>query len=179
MEVRLGRFAEAFPGEIGDVGGPQIDAYLRGLRSRAKTKKGQPIAGKTRNNHRNAIVELFNYAKKNGYLPKDLGTEAASTTRVKEIKKDNETTAIAVPYHAGMHPYEQVAFQWSCHRLDSPDSQLAHAEWINLTVWSEGERVPKYHADFARFRGLAYFDSDALAQKVARSARTSSVSFPS
>jgi integrase len=90
MEVRLDRFAESFPGEIGDVEGPQIDAYLRGLRSRAKTKKGQPIAGKTRNNHRNAIVELFNYAKKNGYLPKDLGTEAASTTRVKEVKKDNE-----------------------------------------------------------------------------------------
>lgn len=90
MEVRLGRFAESFPGEIGDIKGPQIDAYLRGLRSRAKKKKGQPIAGKTRNNHRNGIVELFNYAKKNGYLPKDLGTEAATTTRVKEVKKDNE-----------------------------------------------------------------------------------------
>jgi hypothetical protein len=44
---------------------------------------------------------------------------------------DFETTAIAVPYHAGMHPYEQVAFQWSCHRLDSPNSRLAHSEWIN------------------------------------------------
>lgn len=90
MEVRLGRFAETFRGEIGDVKGPQIDAYLRGMKSRARKKKGQPIAGKTRNNHRNAIVELFNYAKKNGYLPKDLGTEAESTTRVKEVKKDNE-----------------------------------------------------------------------------------------
>ena len=63
---------------------------MRGLRSLAKTKKGQAISGKTRNNYRNAVVELFNYAKKNGYLPKDLGTEAQTTSRVKEVKKDNE-----------------------------------------------------------------------------------------
>jgi hypothetical protein len=37
---------------------------------------------------------------------------------------------------------------------------VLRADQTNLTVWSEGERVPKYHADFARFRGLAYFDSD-------------------
>jgi Domain of unknown function(DUF2779) len=44
---------------------------------------------------------------------------------------DFETTAVAVPYHAGMRPYEQVAFQWSCHKLDSPGSELKHSEWIN------------------------------------------------
>jgi hypothetical protein len=44
---------------------------------------------------------------------------------------DFETTAIAVPYHAGMHPYESVAFQWSCHKLDSPGGALTHSEWIN------------------------------------------------
>jgi hypothetical protein len=44
---------------------------------------------------------------------------------------DFETTAIAVPYHAGMHPYEPVAFQWSCHKLDWPGGALTHSEWIN------------------------------------------------
>ena len=44
---------------------------------------------------------------------------------------DFETTAVAVPYHAGMHPYEQVAFQWSCHTLDSANGKLNHSEWIN------------------------------------------------
>ena len=43
---------------------------------------------------------------------------------------DFETTAVAVPYHAGMHPYEQVAFQWSCHRLEA-DGSMQHFEWIN------------------------------------------------
>ena len=45
---------------------------------------------------------------------------------------DFETAAIAVPYHAGMHPYEPVAFQWSCHRLEAPDGPLTHSEWINV-----------------------------------------------
>ena len=44
---------------------------------------------------------------------------------------DFETTAIAVPYHAGMHPYEPVAFQWSCHKLESPGGAPTHSEWIN------------------------------------------------
>ena len=37
---------------------------------------------------------------------------------------------------------------------------VLRADQSNLTVWAEDERVPKYHPDFARFRGLAYFDSD-------------------
>lgn len=45
---------------------------------------------------------------------------------------DFETTALALPYHAGMHPYEPVAFQWSCHTLEAPDVAPRHAEWINL-----------------------------------------------
>jgi Domain of unknown function(DUF2779) len=45
---------------------------------------------------------------------------------------DFETSALAVPYHAGMHPYENVAFQWSCHILRTPTAELEHAEWINL-----------------------------------------------
>jgi len=45
---------------------------------------------------------------------------------------DFETTALAIPYHAGMHPYEPVAFQWSCHTLDALDATPRHTEWINV-----------------------------------------------
>jgi hypothetical protein len=45
---------------------------------------------------------------------------------------DFETTALALPYHARMHPYEPVAFEWSCHTLASPGSALVHREWINV-----------------------------------------------
>lgn len=45
---------------------------------------------------------------------------------------DFETSRVAVPYHAGMRPYEQVAFQWSCHTIRQPNAQPEHSEWINV-----------------------------------------------
>jgi len=43
---------------------------------------------------------------------------------------DFEACNVALPYHAGLRPYERVAFQWSCHTLDQK-GQLTHAEWLN------------------------------------------------
>ena len=43
---------------------------------------------------------------------------------------DFEACNVALPYHAGLRPYERVAFQWSCHTVDAA-GQLAHAEWLN------------------------------------------------
>lgn len=45
---------------------------------------------------------------------------------------DFETSRMAIPYHKNMRPYEQVTFQWSCHKINSPDSEPEHFEWINL-----------------------------------------------
>lgn len=46
---------------------------------------------------------------------------------------DFETSALAIPYHAGMRPYEPVAYQWSCHAVGEAGAAPAHAEWINAT----------------------------------------------
>jgi len=45
---------------------------------------------------------------------------------------DFEASRMAVPYHAGMRPYEQVAFQWSCHTIPTRGANLVHQEWINV-----------------------------------------------
>lgn len=45
---------------------------------------------------------------------------------------DFETSGLAVPYHAGMRPFESVAFQWSCHTIEAPGAEPVHTEWINL-----------------------------------------------
>lgn len=45
---------------------------------------------------------------------------------------DFETSRMAVPYHKNMRPYEQVAFQWSCHKITAPGAEPEHFEWINL-----------------------------------------------
>jgi hypothetical protein len=53
---------------------------------------------------------------------------------------DFETSLLAVPYHRGMHPYEQVAFQWSCHTLRDPDATPEHREWLNtVDAWPSGK----------------------------------------
>lgn len=45
---------------------------------------------------------------------------------------DFETTRVAIPYHNGMRPYEQLAFQWSCHTINRPGDEPVHSEWLNL-----------------------------------------------
>lgn len=43
---------------------------------------------------------------------------------------DFETCQMAVPFHAGMRPFQNVIFQWSCHTLHE-DGRLVHSEWLN------------------------------------------------
>jgi len=43
---------------------------------------------------------------------------------------DFETCQMAVPFHAGMKPFQHVIFQWSCHTLYE-DGKLIHKEWLN------------------------------------------------
>jgi len=44
---------------------------------------------------------------------------------------DFEGSRLALSYHAGMRPYEQAAFQWSCHTMTAPGAPLEHREWLN------------------------------------------------
>ncbi len=45
---------------------------------------------------------------------------------------DFETSRWAIPLHAYRPPYEQVAFQWSCHTQTAPDAPLRHQDWLDL-----------------------------------------------
>lgn len=56
---------------------------------------------------------------------------------------DFEASTMAVPYHAGMRPYQKVAFQWSCHTVDYLGDSPRHGEWINTV-----DRTP--NVEFAR-----------------------------
>jgi hypothetical protein len=44
---------------------------------------------------------------------------------------DFEGSRIGIPYHAGMHAYEQASFEWSCHTIYARDGGVTHTEWIN------------------------------------------------
>jgi integrase len=132
MNIRLGRFAKDFSGQISEVTTAQIEEWLRGLTSLAGgARLGGPLKNRSRNNYRNAIVEMFNFARKHGYLPKDLSTEAASANRVTEDdKRDNEiftpeqidellshakpplVPSMAVKAFSGVRTEEVAAMEW-------------------------------------------------------------------
>lgn len=70
---RLRRFAEAFPKTICTVTTTEIEEWLRGL----------GVGQRTRNNYRNLVISLFNFAKRRGHLSRDRETEAHYTERAK------------------------------------------------------------------------------------------------
>jgi hypothetical protein len=45
---------------------------------------------------------------------------------------DFETCTMAVPFHKGMKPFQNVIFQWSCHTLYQ-DGRIEHSEWLNVS----------------------------------------------
>ncbi len=55
---------------------------------------------------------------------------------------DFEASRLAIPPHARMRSYGQVAFQWSCHTQASPSAPLVHSEWLNdRDYWPNAEFV--------------------------------------
>jgi hypothetical protein len=49
---------------------------------------------------------------------------------------DFEISRLALPYHARMRPYGQVAFQWSAHTVSEPGAAPVHREWLNtVNTW--------------------------------------------
>lgn len=69
LKTCLGHFARDFKCSIASVATSDIDAWLRGLKQ----------SPRSRNNHRNAVVLLFNFAKTAGYLNRDRSTAAEHT----------------------------------------------------------------------------------------------------
>jgi hypothetical protein len=46
---------------------------------------------------------------------------------------DFETFQTAVPEFDGTRPYQQIPFQYSVHRLDTPNAELIHFEWLGIS----------------------------------------------
>ena len=62
---------------------------------------------------------------------------------------DFETYTGAVPYHAGMRPYETIAFQWSCHTITALGEEPIHTEWIHTgPMFPDAQTFPNF--EFAR-----------------------------
>jgi integrase len=74
LRTYLNRFADSFQTNIGSINTGAIALWLDSLK----------IGPRSRNNVRQAVVTLFNFARRRGYLPKGETTEAADVDTVRD-----------------------------------------------------------------------------------------------
>jgi integrase len=84
LRTYLNRFADSFQTNIGSINTGAIALWLDSLK----------IGPRSRNNVRQAVVTLFNFARRRGYLPKGETTEAADVETVRDY---NGEIAILTP----------------------------------------------------------------------------------
>ena len=94
MKRRLGSFALSFPEPIMDVKTAAISEWIRALKGRDKKGNVVELAPKSRNHYRNSVVQLFNMARDNGYLPKGMPTEAEAVKTLNVVSPANEIFTI-------------------------------------------------------------------------------------
>src|SRR5215470_5143193 len=74
LRTYLNRFADSFQTNIGSINTGAIALWLDSLK----------VGPRSRNNVRQAVVTLFNFARRRGYLPKGETTEAADVETVRD-----------------------------------------------------------------------------------------------
>lgn len=98
---RLGAAAEVFKDRpLSEITTRDLEAFLDKLPVRRRTGKGvvftgeySATTGRTRNNYRGAFCTIFSYARKMGYLPRGIETEAEHVLVAAENKTKQERAA--------------------------------------------------------------------------------------
>ena len=121
------RFCDRFHGEIGAVRGVDVDAWLRDLK----------VGPRTRNNLRNSVQALFNFAIARKYLPKDhdeidavpLAKDKGGEIEIYTPAEIAELLAVASPEHV---PFLAIsAFAGVRH------AELQRLDWANVNRKAE------------------------------------------
>lgn len=183
---RLLRFGAAFPGPIHHLQERDITQWLQELKktvwkkrqakkdSNGEKKKskairienpdGKSVVERTRNNYRDTINALFRFAKKRGYIPRDLPTAAETTERLPVIAGKNHIISpeearrvleILSPHlipftvlklFSGLRTEEAYGLQWDDLRFDA-DAVIIEAKLAKLRQ----RRVPPILPNLAKW----------------------------
>lgn len=118
--------------QMGRIGGNETPLVNELIKQKKVSMFDVPLEELTDYTYSYRQLVQIEYTKKNKewiseYLPKI----------VKQVEYpihfiDFETSRMAIPYRAGMQPYEQVAFQWSCHTITEPEALPIQTEWLDL-----------------------------------------------
>jgi integrase len=135
-KYRMNKFAAAFPGRIDQISTHEIEVWLNGL----------GVSGRTRNNYRNAVLQLFRYARSKRYLPRNEPTavedvaSANSGEGAIEIYTPQELRLLlshapekllpffAIGAFAGLRSQEIMRLDWSEIRFEQHFIEVAAAK---------------------------------------------------
>jgi integrase len=206
---RLERFSKSFPGPIHHISEKDITLWLQGLLKyvykggkQVENDQDIKVSNRTRNNYRDAIRELSEFARKRGYLPKGLPTAASESEpakvkskRIKIITPSQAKVVLLhlpphlVPYTAiklfsGMRTKEAFLLQWEDLRFDSDAVMVVEAENSKVNL----RRVPRILPNLVKwlkpFQGLTgpinpeYSNEGALQAAVIHCAQKAGVNLP-
>jgi len=94
-------------------------------------KKGPVTPGMSASDRQILQITKSNSIDSSVYLDKAGMKDVFTTFKYPLHFIDFETTAVAIPFHKGRRPYEQIAFQFS-HHMVYEDCTIAHAgQWID------------------------------------------------
>jgi integrase len=135
-KYRLKKLAGAFPGRIDHITTHEVETWLNGL----------SVSGRTRNNYRNAALQLFRYARAKRYLPRNEPTvvedvaSANANEGAIEIYSPQELTLLlsnapakllpffAIGAFAGLRSQEIMRLDWGDIRFEQGFIEVAAAK---------------------------------------------------
>jgi hypothetical protein len=173
LENRLSRFAEAFPGPIQPITEAQISGWLQGLQKRSNkgVESQEKVSPRTRNNYRDAVNELWGFARKRAFLPRHLETAAAATERVTVVPGDNHILSpdelikllevlppkllvpVVIKNFCGLRTEENHPFRWEFLRHESK-AMVIKADLAKLSQRRAPPILPNLAKWLQPFQGL-------------------------
>lgn len=70
---------------------------------------------------------------------------------------DFETYTGAIPFHKNMRPYDLIAFQWSCHTINSKGDSPIHKEWIHTgEMFTDSSEFPNFEFALALMNHISF-----------------------
>ena len=91
LEIRLGQFSKAFELPIMAVSAPLVQQRIYGLKNQ-KTRRA--AAAHTKENMLRQIVSLFNFARRQKYVPAELALELSEISTPKKRRAPDEMRAL-------------------------------------------------------------------------------------
>ncbi|CAN5783201.1 hypothetical protein BH09VER1_BH09VER1_17980 [soil metagenome] len=126
LKRMVGKFIAHFNCPITEIANASVNEWLRGL----------DVAGRTRDNYRDAVHNFFGFAQAEGYLPKELPHALRDAKRVNEAGADNEVftpeeaekllrgaperliPSLALKLFSGIRTEEMLLIRWESIKFD-------------------------------------------------------------